>query len=468
MTVMKKTWIGIPAALALTLAGCGGDYPGQAMLGLETERPEGVTLSGVVLEMNSGVKDKLPRFESMRQEIRAYMEAPNEVSLSFWGDLSSERKTRIEALRDEHAEAMATRMRQYEEWQATTTATLEAARAEQEKVNAEWERYQSFISEAEARLVAVTEKIKEAEARQVAINNEVRDYTNKRIIDEQLAVRQLNPRSGVLSWSSTRWRDGVDISELSCTPRDNRVTLDLTAEDRSCVYIQYPVAQLANEEYDEILRKATLEYLHLNRDIGKNSSWNSPGSGLRGELQEARTGVQNAQILAENQTGTTARNLTTQRSQLSRRIEQTENQLNEAAERLAEGEFAFFLPVDRNLGRQTGNELRNILDQHLAESINAQIERSIIKRSEIDNDGNAKGLSRKGDYVIAVVDATETNRFGRPSVEHIVALQDVSSKEPKVQDKKLVIELDNSMFGSGSYEVEGRLNELIYHLFSRL
>ncbi len=465
---MKKTWMALPAALVLTLAGCGGNYPGNATLELPDQIPENVSLSGVVLELDSSIMDSLEPLEAMREEIRAFMEDPDGISLSFWRDISSERREQIEALRDEYAEAQAARMQAYNDWRAEQTNNLEQARTEREVVEAERERFQSFAGEAEARVTIISDNIKAAEERQGAIGNEVRDYTNQRIIDEQLAVRQLGQRANVLSWRSSRWRDGVDISGLSCDQHDDRVTLDLTAEDRSCVYISYPVAALANEEYDELLRKATREHLELNRDIGQTSTWNRQATGLRGELQEAREALQNAQILAENQTGTTARTLESNLNQLNARINRMEQQLSEAADQLTEGRFAHFVPVDRSAGTQTARQLRNSLNGHLADTRERIVERAIKNEVELDGQGNASGLSRKGDYVLALVDFREQSSFGRTRVEHIASLIDVSNNEPTIRDKQLVITTDDPVVGSGSYTADDRITDLVYRAFTRL
>ncbi|TVP93595.1 MAG: hypothetical protein EA348_00345 [Pseudomonadaceae bacterium] len=455
----------IPVALAL--AGCGGNYPSEASIDFGEPLPNGVSISGTVLEMNSGLKDQLPSINNMRQEVTAFLESPKDNQLSFWRDLSRERRDRIDALREEHAAAQSARMAQYTEWREKTSNALAELNAEKAETETQWERYQSFIGEAEAQLAAVNEKMQAAEARQAAITQEVRDYTNRRIVEEQLAVRQLGPRGNVLGWSSNRWRDGVDVSTLTCAPRDNRVTLDLTAEDRSCVYIEYPIAQLANDEYDELLRQSTLEYLRLNRDIGQNSGWNRPATGLRGELQQAREAVQNAQILAENQTGTTARNLENRRNQLNTRIEQTERQLEQAARQLDEGEFASFLPVDRNLGRQTGMELRNLLNDHIHEHIDSQIERSILNRVSVDAEGNISGLSRKGDYLVVLLNITERNRFGQQN-SHAAFMLDVNSGDLDIRDKTLMISDDNPFQGHGNFDRDDRFQDLVFSLFNRL
>lgn len=457
---MKKAWMAILAILVL--AGCGSKYPSEAIL---ENWPDDATPSGVVIELNTGVADNLQRLDEMEDEIHQYLRDPEGATLSFLRSVSRERRDRIEALRGEYAQAQAKLMDQYNQWRAATSVELEEAHAAQATLSTDWETFQSFVANAEARVAEIQEQIEEAEARQIELSGEVREYTNQRIVDDKLAVRQLGDRATALSWRSSTWRDGVDVSNFTCEQQKGRVTLDFIAEGRSCVFINYPVEELAGEEYDQVLRDAMHEYLLLDRQVGEKSTWNRRATGWHGDLHEAREEVKKVQILAENQTGTTARALEQRRQQVESRIERAERELSDAAEQLQEGHFASFIAIDHSLGFGTRVELRNVFEEHLQELRAEIVERATIKQVPIGNDGLAEGLSGKGDFVIALIDGTAPGYYGRTHVEHVAVFIDVANGEPTVRDDQLIIPVNDGIGGRGSYKSEEDPADMIFELF---
>lgn len=467
---MKKTLLAIP--LALALVGCGSKYPDQAVIQMPDGMKDasGQKVSGLIIEMNSNLLDNMEELLEMRDEINAYTSDPEGTQLSFWRDLSREDQAALDELKNEAAQARAAQMAQYTAWRDTTAATLEQARTELGELQAEAARYHSFREEASNRLSVASEAIKEAEARQQDIGQEVREHTNQRIIDEQWAIRQLSENRSALSWQESTWPADADLSDVECGEREQRVTLDLLDEYRTCVYIHYPIAELANEAYDEMLREAMTEYMTLSHRLGQSSSWSRSATGLHLEVSDAKDALAKATILAENQTGQTERALNQNLRVLESRVQETASRLAQADEEVSEGHFPHYTGVSTPSNQLMWARMNTILHRHLDTKIEQLIERSIINQVPFSPFGEAEGLTGKADFLVAPIDITVQEWGAYGGYERTLTtgfLLSLAEEEPVIEDGRLIVELSDDDIAYGTYRDEP-LSDLLYDVFEYL
>jgi hypothetical protein len=202
------------------------------------------------------------------------------------------------------------------------------ARFEQDVAKAVAEREKQLAAEvaalrarhAQSAFDAVQAQLDEARNQHQDIAHRVLEATNKIIVDESLPVPVLDARYFKLSFETKTWRQNTPQERIDCQrpgrmwsySTDTHIIIDERATRRSCSYYRKPSEQLTGHQYETAIRTAYDDVRALGIEDHEAA------------VKQAKQALDNASIVARNQTGIDRRRIGSELEQTDSRLKRAE------------------------------------------------------------------------------------------------------------------------------------------------
>ncbi len=292
-------WICIAATLLL--AGCGNDYPDQAEISIVGEVDTSIfdqSRQGRVYYFDEGAINESIELHRFKSALNEWLASPGEQlpDVEFPDDAEQvwEATEAFQEQRDNLGDA----------WQANleeNTVSLKAELDDEQSKLAQLEETKAAFDEALApadqKAAELQARIDETVERQAEMARTVVEGWNSYILENDLAVRTLDPeRSQVFSY---RGRTRTD----SCPSSSDAVTVDRLEEEDTCYQLWLPDKTLHPAPINEQYAAFFDEFQELTEQRGRPYGHQGETDTLNQQLREARDERKEDLIRAENRHG---------------------------------------------------------------------------------------------------------------------------------------------------------------------
>ncbi|WP_447527474.1 hypothetical protein [Vreelandella sp. TE19] len=356
-------WAG--TAAVLLLAGCGSDYPDQAEISAEGGLDPSMfdqTRQARVYYFDEQAIDDATELQQFNSALTAWLASPgDELPDVEFPDDAQELWEATQTFQQQRENQDAVWRAHLEESTAPLEAELETEQSELAKLEETQAAFDEALAPADQKIAELEARIEETVERQAEMERAVVEGWNDYILENDLAVRTLDPeRSQVFSYGG---RTNTD----SCPASTDDVTVDRLAEEDTCYRLWLPDEALhpapINEQYAALFD----EYRELSELRGRPYGVQSEDDTLNQQLREAKEERSEDLIRAENRNGD-HRQLASELGNTERRIGRIQQQLDRADSERARENF------ERNRLREYRNNVQQQLERYVALEANAIVE----------------------------------------------------------------------------------------------
>jgi hypothetical protein len=443
--------------LATAMISCSPGTPTEGRVTLDLESGTDFEINGEIFEFKASVLESAQEIAAIRNSIASFRNDTNvRPDLSTYPDEAMEQA--ITFYHATYSEIQKERDSAYADWLSTKEHNLETVQAELAEISRKETLYKEYLIEPSARLSQLNEQLVSLETQLRQINGDVVAKTNSLIIEKQLSIRQLNEGRSALRWQVSRWREGVDLANVKCETTSPSLTLDRTQIDGTCLYVVRPVEELASADYDSFLVQQLDAHVRLTEQIGEASYRVERNTGLKGEIAAATLALQNAEILAENQTGFSNRVMELERRRKEGVREQLANQISRAKEQQSQGIYPSEIGVHGDMQTQlnASSRLRSATESYLAVIYESVAEDTLIQRSPIASNGSFSDLDGGATILVAVLEAKLSLGFLSDTIGGAIVM--VADDLTVDEEGRMSIEMDEDDFFGEGFILEGGFN----------
>ncbi|MFJ5538279.1 hypothetical protein [Vreelandella titanicae] len=348
-------------AAILLLAGCGSDYPDQAEISTAGEVDVSVfdqTRQAQVYYFDQEAINKSSELQQFKSALTGWIHAPDEQLPSVeFPDVASDVRMAI----DEFQKQQASLSDAWKKNLAENTAALEVELATTQSELAQFEEKKAAFDEALApaneKIAALETRIAETIERQSEMERAVVEGWNRYILENDLAVRTLDPeRSRVFSYG---WNTRVE----SCPSSSEAVTIDRLEEEGTCYTLWLPDETLLPAPINEQYADGFDEYRQLTEVRGRPYNVQGEADTLNRQLRDAQGERREDMIRAENRYGN-HRQLERDLSSAQRRVDNIQRRIDRESNELARQNF------ERGRMRELRRDVQQELDRYVAIAAN--------------------------------------------------------------------------------------------------
>lgn len=395
--------------LTLLVSAC-SKYPETVKIEVPKLRvePELVhTTAYVFSEQLKELSQTVSAIELAKSDIDSLLSAAQGAELSadnqYW-DAYQQALAEGQAFEKGVAEQLATEQSRRE---ANAQKALTEVQSKLENLNASKAQFDLFIqAEADALkgLEDQTETLKgKVKAIQQSINQQINDY----IVEQRLPLRKIE----VESFEPFNWRM-TSPSRGKCAEYRDQYLVELSTYAGQCVRFK-PHYSLLNSEGTEgfvnIIKKHAVEYIEL--DASLSMSYGDYKAFYK-RINEARSRLNDAKIVAQNQTNINIRELEHDLKYANRELERAQDKLAEVQKTPVQ----VYELIELN-GLREGHKqhIRKALNDMLTAEISAALDDDLILGSSVFNGLDGELPDQSGDALLLVM-SVDTGRGGKESL----------------------------------------------------
>ncbi|WP_018917666.1 hypothetical protein [Vreelandella zhanjiangensis] len=344
-------------AAALLLAGCGSDYPDQAEISVVGEVDTSIfdqSRPGRVYYFDEAAINESIELQQFKSALTEWLASPGDQlpDVEFPDDAEQIWEA-TEAFQEQRDNGDAAWRANLDEDTAPLKAELDAEQSTLAQLEETKAAFDEALAPADQKIATLQARIDETVERQAEMARTVVEGWNNYILENDLAVRTLDPeRSRVFSY-------GGRTRTESCPSADDAVTVDRLEEEDTCYQLWLPNEVLHPAPINEQYAAFFDEYRELTELRGRPYRTQGETETLNQQLQEAREKRTEDLIRAENRHGN-HRQLERELGMTERRVASIQQRIENADSDWAKKSF------ERNRMREYHNNVQQQLDSYVA------------------------------------------------------------------------------------------------------